>query len=395
MFAGIRPGPPGTNPEDFGYVAEEYFVSGTAAGQPYETRVLVRRPAKARDFSGQVIAEPMHRGGNALICQFARYGIAQNGHACLEIVARPINLDNAGNPASSLEPFNAERYGTLSVTAAQTNEIIAQVGRLIRSDARTGPLAGFPVEALVLAGTSDSSAVTRGYMASTHAAQRMPDGGPIYQGFFVTATLGPNPVEMTDVPTIQMPTQFEVHTNVSSAYRRPDSDVPGNQFRIYEVAGMSHNDSRENPGVSGCDQPLSRFPYGAMTFMGLQHLLDWVTDGTVPPRAPYIAVDEDLSDGTRVQLDQYGNAVGGVRTTYLDVPTKRYWPVNTGAGPLCFQVGVETPLTAEQLSALYENRGAYTSAVHQRLHDLVREGWFPREYVERYVKADLRESTHS
>ena len=33
--------------EDFGYVAEEYFVSGTAAGAPYKTRILIRKPAKS------------------------------------------------------------------------------------------------------------------------------------------------------------------------------------------------------------------------------------------------------------------------------------------------------------------------------------------------------------
>ena len=44
MHPGIRPGPDGTNLGDFGYVTEEYFVSGTAAGQPYKTRILIRKP---------------------------------------------------------------------------------------------------------------------------------------------------------------------------------------------------------------------------------------------------------------------------------------------------------------------------------------------------------------
>ena len=30
--------------EAFPYVTEEYFVSGTAAGAPYQTRIIVRRP---------------------------------------------------------------------------------------------------------------------------------------------------------------------------------------------------------------------------------------------------------------------------------------------------------------------------------------------------------------
>ena len=67
---------------------------------------------------------------------------------------------------------------------------------------------------------------------------RTPSKDPIVDGFFVSSTLGGAPVEQTDVPTIQMPTQFEVNGTV--AYRRPDSDTPSNRFRIYEVAGMSH-----------------------------------------------------------------------------------------------------------------------------------------------------------
>src|SRR5262245_61009143 len=79
MHPAIRLGPDGTNPDDFDYVAEEFFVSGFAAGTPYKVRVLVRRPSKPNKFSGIVVYEPTHRGGNALIFQFARYGILQHG----------------------------------------------------------------------------------------------------------------------------------------------------------------------------------------------------------------------------------------------------------------------------------------------------------------------------
>ena len=49
MQPGIRPGPGGTNLEDFGYIMEEYFVSGVAAGQPYKTRLLLRKPPNLLD----------------------------------------------------------------------------------------------------------------------------------------------------------------------------------------------------------------------------------------------------------------------------------------------------------------------------------------------------------
>src|SRR5258706_2276872 len=46
-----------------------------------------------------------------------------------------------------------------------------------------------------------------------HADLRMPDGGPIYQGYFVSSILGGALVPtITDAPLIQMPTQFELHS---------------------------------------------------------------------------------------------------------------------------------------------------------------------------------------
>src|SRR6185503_4567200 len=34
----------------FKYIVKEYFVSGTAQGKPYTTRILVRRPSDAKKF---------------------------------------------------------------------------------------------------------------------------------------------------------------------------------------------------------------------------------------------------------------------------------------------------------------------------------------------------------
>jgi len=86
MFASLSPGPaPGTSLSDFNYVTDEYFVSGIADGSPYETRVVIRRPALPEKFSGLVVAEPMHFSGAALICQYAQLGIAMSGDGCLEI----------------------------------------------------------------------------------------------------------------------------------------------------------------------------------------------------------------------------------------------------------------------------------------------------------------------
>lgn len=399
MQPGIRNGPDGTNLEDFGYTVEEYFISGVAAGVPYKTRILIRKPPLEK-FSGVLVAEPTHRGGNGLICQFARYGIAQRGHACVQIAARFINLSNPATAGAGLYEFNLARYGSLSLlntnNATQANTIIAQAGRLLKSNLSGGPMGAYNVRTLVIGGTSDSSGATRNYMNTTavnHTNQRMPDGSAIYDGFFVSSILGGAPVAtLTDVPVIAMPTQFELHS--SNAFRRPDSDDPLNRYREYEMSGMSHNDARENPAFTGCTHPqLSRYPYGAMTFMGLQHMIDWAANGTLPPReTSFMEIDNDLGDGTRVALDRFGNAMGGVRTTYLDLPVYTYTIPNAGPG-LCNQTGYETRLSDDVLRSLYGPFGqsTYLQRIESHLQDLMAAGWFPAEYADRYVRQDAKD----
>jgi len=398
MYDSLASGPsPGTSLSDFNYVTDEYFVSGIAAGSPYETRIVIRRPARPEKFSGLVVAEPMHFSGAALICQYAQLGIATSGDACLEIDSEPIDL-------SLLQGFNAARYGSLTVSSAQTSDILAQVGRLVRSNADRSLFGGSRVRDVVLSGISESSNVTRDYMSAYDQGLpgfRMANGSPIYQGFFLVSTLGPDPLPITNVPTIQMPTQSEVTAGTpgpgeSSSFQRPDSDSPSNPFRIYEVAGMSHADVRGMPNNQGCILPFSQFPVGAMNFMGLEHLLNWVAYGIVPPRAPYIAVNpgNQVIDGTRVALDKYGNAVGGVRTTYLDEPIFSYtipnYNIPNSAGPsfICSLAGYQTPLPESVLHSLYKNEGQYLSEVNVRLNQLTRAGWWPKQYTHLFLQAD-------
>ena len=131
-----------------------------------------------------------------------------------------------------------------------------------------------------------------------------------------------------------MPTMHEVETNVT---RRQDSDELGLQFRLYEFAGIGHVDSRDNVRLlpNPCTKPLSTFLTQAYFAVTLHHLLRWVDEGIVPPRAPRILLDRDESnDGSTMVLDAHGNPLGGIRSPYVDVPTAKYAPVNTAVDPV-------------------------------------------------------------
>jgi hypothetical protein len=383
MWPGLRPAlTPGNEPEDFGYVTEEYFVSGAANGQPYKTRILVRRPEPAERFSGIVVSESMHSNGFAVTFQPAMKSVLLRGHVHLEIAAQQGNVNN------TIRPFNPERYASLSIASgAQTSEIIAQVAMLVKSNLRAGPLAPLAVRRLILQGTSQASGVLRSYQSQKHFASRMPDGSALVDGYLATSTLGTAPMMVVDVPTVHMPTMTEVNSN-GTAFRRPDADEPANRYRLYEVAGMAHANSRDTIAYvpDPCNLPVSDFPWGAAAAMGLHHLIEWADRGTLPPKAPPLEFDNDTgNDGSRLALDANGNVKGGVRTTYVDVPAAQYGVPNSASGAAgfnCSIAGWRAAYNEEMLRALYKNKGAYMSALNRRLMELVREAWVLPEYAD-------------
>jgi hypothetical protein len=374
--------------EDFPYVTEEYFVSGTAKGAPYTTRMIVRRPKDPGSFSGVVVSEALHAGGRSLIFEWSRVSILTRRHMFVEIVHSPANI-------GLLKTFNAERYAALAIAAGQTNEIIAQFGMLMKSG--TGPFAAYRVRHITLMGTSASSGTVRGYLVD-HPNLRLANGGPIFDGFLLTSTNGNMPLPIVDVPMIQMPTQTEVVTwaEMGIAYRRPDSDAPGNRFRLYEVAGMPHNNSRDSPAFLNdpCTLPVTDFPAGAFTALALNHLVDWIAKDKTPPHAPPIAVDQNpAGDGSHLALDEFGNAKGGIRNVWVDVPIATHGVFGKGkttaTDRLCLLAGTKVPLPEATLKKVHNSTSEYASRVERRLRELISEGWFLPEYADA-VRADVK-----
>lgn len=369
----------GLDLKHFRYETIEYFVSGTAAGKPYTTRVVVRQPADHRRFSGLVLAESMHVSGAAHMFEFTSGYLMNSGHAAVEIVT---------TSPQQFVAFNAERYKSLKVENGQQNEIIAQVGALMRSSA--SPLAG-PVRKMVMGGTSMSAGTLINYLPA-HMVFRTPEMNRIFDGFMPTSN--GSTIREIDVPLIQMPTMHEVSTNVT---RRQDGDEPGKQYRLYEFAAIGHVDSRDNVRLlpNPCTKPLSTFLTQAYFSVTLHHLLRWVDEGITPPRAQRILLDRDESnDGSSMALDAHGNPLGGIRSPYVDVPTAKYAPVNTAAEPLianpseyvrvnglqgaqtmCRLSAYQEPFSAEKLRELYGSKREYLRKFEARLNELEREGW--------------------
>lgn len=363
--------------QDLGYVFEEYFVSGTAADASYRVRLLIARPDRSDvSFSGHVIVEPKHATGMPFIWYFTREYLASEGHAAVEITTFPSTIDR------TLKEANPERYADLHVSDEQASDIFAQVGRLLKSDQT--PLPG--VHWLYMTGHSMASAPVWHFMDAHHEIHRLADGGPIFDGFFPETSasasrLGPFPD--VDVPAILINSESEVEgviIGLGINYRKPDSDEPGKAFRLYEVAGMMHNPSWMNPvsiavGVGeGCERPPNSFPYNATVSMALDHLMRWVADGVSPPHAEPIALVGTADDPVEIERDEHGNALGGVRSSTLDVPVATHDAINSG--PMsCSAFGSQQDFSKEKLVELYGDHAGYVEQVNQRLDELIDEGW--------------------
>jgi hypothetical protein len=383
MFESLMELKPTDDMAHFKYVAKEYLVSGTANGQPYKTRIVIRRPADDSRFSGLVLAESMHPSGNAWMFHFTHLYTMTSGH---------IGLDILTSTHVPFVEFNQGRYKDLQVLPGQAPEILAQVGALMKSRRPDNPLAGLPLRKMVLAGTSASAAVVINYLPA-HMVLRLADMKPVYDGFLPTSTGAT--IRQIDVPMIQVPTMTEVMSGTATP--RQDGDAPGDQFRVYEFAGMAHIDSRDAAAYypNPCRFPISRFPMAAYMSVALNHLWQWLDKGTVPPHADRILVDRNvLNDGSIMALDEYGNARGGIRNPYVDVPVRKYAVRNEGAMPpitnahpfvaargpeaqnqLCGLAGYQIELTPAQLKALYKDKKDYQAKVAKSVDEMTRQGW--------------------
>ena len=378
---------PGDDLAHFKYVTKEYFVSGKANGQPYKTRIVIRKPADDSKFSGFILAESMHPSGNPWMFHFTHTYSMTEGHIGLEILT---------SATQGFTEFNPERYKDLSVGAGQANEIIAQVGALIKSKQKDNPLAGLTVRKMILTGSSASAGVVVNYLPA-HMVQRLSDMKPVYDGFMPTSNGGT--LRLVDVPMVQVPTMRET---MNGATTRPDGDAPGNQFRVYEFAGMAHIDSRDAAAYypDPCKLPISRFPMAAYMSVALNHLWQWLDKGTAPPHADRIYMDYNTGgDGSLMALDEYGNVKGGIRTTYIDFPTMKIGVPNSGSEPpiknphpfiaargeaaqnqLCNLANYQLPLTQAQLKKLYKDKKDYQTRVQQRYDELMKQGWALQVY---------------
>jgi hypothetical protein len=403
---------------DFDYVAEEWIATGVEDGNPYSTTVLVRRPRDAARFSGTVIAEPLHVHGIAPVYIYTGAYLLRSGHVWVEITAQKTTLDmhvKGSDPQRYGDlhiegPDTAEfdpdpRLGSAATAAAfwnalirhnrATSAILAQVGAALRGP--DGPLGDLDLRSVILAGHSQTGSVLSYYIQEVHDKERLADGSSIFDGYFPTG-FPYEPFHGVDVPIVQVMSEGDVALPDYSfrpgyggrKYRRDDSDDPVDRYRLYELAGVPHMGTRavayrdlsfwqaikageaDNEEIT-LGPRMNSLPHFELFSVCLDHLVRWVADGTVPPRADRLEVGPDGYFAT----DEHGNTRGGVRPVQLDVPYATYHanPVKADGKPSYITVGTDEPFLPEKLKALYGDKATYLERFNRRLDELVAAGW--------------------
>lgn len=183
---------------------------------------------------------------------------------------------------------------------------------------------------VVLAGLSQTADLIRKFIVESRHL-RLPDGYAPFQGFMPCQCDAGNPLpDLRDAKIIEILGEFELiyikalyGGSEAPPHRRPDSP----SFRLYEVAGMSHRETRylsmaDKKRLSVVDLEGAQWTTFANSFV--YHALfdamnNWITTGVAPPRGTTIEIDK-FGD---IERDEYGNALAGVRTVHTDVPTAK------------------------------------------------------------------------
>jgi hypothetical protein len=458
---GFGPEPPVPS----GYEENEYLVSGRAklyqytatgvrvitpcpgsAGSlgcrslPYTTRMLVKRPIDPRRFSGTVIIEPFNPSSG--------YDIANVWDRSWPYFVRQgdvfVGWTSRYESIRALKRFEPQRYARLrwgensAVDDGITFDVAAQIGALFKLGGADSPLRHLKVRHVFEAGFSQDGAFTFTQADVFNAIDRLPDGGPVYDGYVPGGTVGPvdisfgltaagllapgdprNRMQPRDSPVIQINTETEevlLGVPTGLAYRRPDSNARNDRYRLWEVPGASHisNDLGRSPiteerdlaeieriplralpatgcahqqyrtgpwaGVHGVVDP-NPYPFGYVADAAFADLTRWLDQGTPPPRAARIRVTR----GGTTDRDRFGNALGGLRTPFVDVPTATYSAIDdsahgTNLSGLCPLMGFSTQFSRATLRALYPSHADYLARVTREANELVSKGyWVPSD----------------
>ena len=366
----------------------------------FRTRIVVRRPSDPERFSGTVVVE-WHNVSAGIDAApdwgFFHRHLAAQGHAWVGVSAQKVGIDGGGFVEGiHLKLLAPERYADLEHPGdAWSFDIFTQVGELLRVPAPENPLGGDLVaERVLAAGESQSAACLVTYVNAVDGHARVFDGffvhgrpgvGVAIDGVFIPSARGQGLEETTRaisskgeriredtrVPVLVLQSETDVILLGGGLAEQPDSD----RVRVWEMAGAAHADTytvsagRHDDGTLSGERladllrPTTNLMIGRtnsainagpqqhyVAQAALAHLTRWAGDGIAPPQAPRLELELDR---TGYRLDDRGNALGGVRTPWVEVPTAVMSGLGQSGESFAMLFGKTEPFDEAALAALY------------------------------------------
>ena len=425
-----------------GYSEDEYFMHGTAniyaekgeasfeilnENVPYCNRFVVRRPSDVSKFSGNVVIEILNATARVDLDRMwviSGEHFMRNGDIYVGITSKPDTFD-------SLLNFDKERYSKINwkypgerivtekfedeVLAAPNPEnetglfwdILTDLGLLLKSDNEMNPLTVYGDRKVMLTGWSQSASYMYTYINRLSVNEEYTGGKTIFDGYLAAGGVhrlcvplnqeGWYHTKLSDplqtkikympLPYIAAQTESENAHFGSFECRQEDSDTENFKYRIYEIAGSTHDNKQTlldyyhndaslskrggGPKYMGehdfpCDFPY-QFPFNAL----YSYLFSWVNDGVAPPSFERIEVDEELNNVT----DKNGNAIGGMRTPFVNCPSCAYVPYSNINGAKFGLFGHVLPFSTEELEQKYGNLENYRKLVEEDTYKCIKEGY--------------------
>jgi hypothetical protein len=420
------------------YVEEEFFLSGDAVSyQPdgpqgldgfwnvktsghaaYTTRLVVVRPTDPAKFNGTVLVEWLNVSAGtdgAPDWNYTHRELIRKGYAYVGVSAQKVGIDGGGGMgfpgAVPIKKMDPQRYASLNHPGdAFSYDIFTQAAKAIRHPNGSRLLGPLVPKRLIGDGESQSAGFLTTYVDAIEPVAHAFDGFLIHSRFGGGAPLSGARMMSAADASLGLKMRTDLHEPVfifisetdllgfGAGYlsaRQPDSD----RLRTWEVAGTSHADTYTLGGAmidSGAEPvkvladafaathsimgmalptPMNSAPQHHYIMMAaVASLNDWLTTGKAPP----IARRLNVTDTKPVQLarDPNGDATGGVRSPWMDVPTAVLTGLGQNAPGMGVLFGVTQPFGADKLAQLYPGGAReYQRKFDVSLHDAIVAGF--------------------
>jgi hypothetical protein len=413
-----------------GYEEQEYFISGTASAftnlnelgsdgfwdveaaeqAAYTTRVLVRRPTDSAKFNGSVLVEWLNVSSGfdtAPEWDNGHVELVRQGYAWVGITAQFVGVygRTGGIVPLHLKAFGPVRYAEVEHPGDSFSyDIFSQLAQAIRVPGELDLLNGLNPEYLIGSGDSQSAFRLTTYVNAIHPLYNPYDGYLINSRASSSTPLAQDPQVEISVPSevffrtdLNVPVLvFQAETDIlrpslnSVLVRQADSEI----LRYWEVAGTAHTDRYSSGGgwtdagndpsagaveevdnIQGfiqCESPINSGPMHYVFNAALAALNNWIVDGTAPPVAEALMVSDDLG---QLLLDESGNALGGIRTPYVDAPVAVLSGYGQSGESFCGLFGTTILFSADQLVSRYVDEAGYVDAVTVAAESAVAAGF--------------------